>query len=214
MSLSPSALADGLLGLSDLPWPVWLLALAALLMLNARAGLPRSRRDLRLRGLGFGLFLLAAVLSLGRVLAAAWPWPVGSALLGALLAPMAAGWALRRGRWGLALLLGLSFPLFLLVSLTAVFGLVLNLQAVNSSLLLLAAVLSVWGAAVTWRTPRPAQGPAWTGVWQFGRGGFGGVGPAGRRRPVAPDDVVDIEARDVDAPPAPRLPGADHDPPR
>ncbi|MBN8487917.1 MAG: hypothetical protein J0M20_09380, partial [Burkholderiales bacterium] len=60
-SLSSTLIALGTPGVFG-----WLLLLIALLWLNTRAGLPRARRDLQLRGGGFALFLIAAVLGLGQ----------------------------------------------------------------------------------------------------------------------------------------------------
>lgn len=192
------ALGTALAGLGELSFVGWLLLGGALLWLNARAGLPRAGRDLRWRGAGFALFILAAVLGLGRGLVAAWPWPPQTALLGAALAPLLAGALLRRGHLGLGVLAGLAFPFLLLITLTAFFGLWLNLAMLGGAVLALALGLSLAGALLTWRSPRPAVPPFGAG-FNFRRGGFG-AGPA------ADAEVVDVEARDVDAPPPPSLP--------
>jgi hypothetical protein len=210
-------LGRALAGLGELSFLGWLFLGFALLWLNARAGMPRAARDLRWRGLGFVLFLGAAVLDLGRGLVGAWPWPPQGALLGAALAPLLAGALLRRGRLGWAVLVGLSVPLFLLIALTAFFGLWLNLAMCVGGVLALALGLSVAGAVLTWRTPKPAQ-PAFGGFGGFAGfpGGFGGRFHFGTGRPgaaAAADDVVDVEARTVDEPPPPALPRRD-EPPR
>lgn len=193
-------LLAALQGLGSLGFVGWLFLGLALLWLNTRAGLPRSRRDLQLRGGGFALFLVAAVLGLGQGLAALWPWPPQAALLCAAAAPLLAGWLLANGRWGWGLLLGLSFPFFLLIALTAFVGQWLDLRVLGGGLLALALVASVVGALLTWRTPVPA---APTFNFRFQRG----FGPGfGRPRPANDDDVVDVEARDVDEPPPPSLP--------
>lgn len=199
-------LAAALRGLGEPGFLGWLFLGLALLWLNARAGLPRAARDLRWRGIGFALFLLAAVLGLGRGLAAAWPWPPQAALLCAALAPLLAGALVRRRRLGWALLAGLSFPFFLLISLTALFGLWLDLAVVAGAVLALALALSVAGAVLTWRTPKPVQPvfggfAGFPGGFRFGAGGFAPRGPG-----AAHDDVVDVEARTVDEPAPPALP--------
>ena len=197
-------ITQGLVGLGALPFWAWLLLGLGLLWANARVGLPRAGRDLRWRGAGLLLFTLAAVLALGQGLTGAWPWPPQVALLCALAAPLAAGWALRRGRLLLSVLLGLSFPFFLLIALTAFFGLWLNLNLLGGVLLLAALAFSAAGLLLTHRTPMPAQ-PAWAGFqrgFRFGPGGFRQPGgPSG-----ADGDVVDVEARTVDEPTRPQLP--------
>ena len=210
-----TSLHTGLAGLGEPSVLGWLVFGAGLLWLNVRSGLPRARRDLQLRGLGVVLFVLAAVLDLGRGLVAAWPWPwpPQTALLGTLVAPLAAGWLLRRGRWGLAALAGLSFPLLALITVTAFFGLWLDLALVGGAVLAVAWVLSVAGALLTWRTPKSADSPFGAfgnlgGAFVFGPGGFRRAGP-GRARAASNDDIVDVEARDIDAPPPPSLPRRD-----
>jgi len=111
-----------------------------------------------------------------------------------------AGWLLANGRWGWGALLAFSFPFFLLIALTAFVGQWLDLRVLGGGLLALALIASVAGALLTWRTPVPAA-PAFNFHFQRGFGpGFG------RPRPANDDNVVDVEARDVDAPPPPSLP--------
>lgn len=196
-------LLAALQGLGSLGFFGWFFLGLALLWLNARAGLPRARRDLQLRGGGFALFLVAAVLGLGQGLVALWPWPPQAALLCAAAAPLLAGWLLANGRWGWGLLLGFSFPFFLLIALTAFVGQWLDLRVLGGGLLALALLASGVGALLTWRLPRP-EVPPFATHFQFRRG-FGGPG-FGRRGPANDDDVVDVQARDIDEPPPPALP--------
>ncbi|MBN8489634.1 MAG: hypothetical protein J0M20_18125, partial [Burkholderiales bacterium] len=113
------------------------------------------------------------------------------------------GWLLANGRWGWGLLLALSFPFFVLIALTAFFGQWLDLRLLGGGLLALALLASVVGALLTWRLPRP-EVPPFATHFQFRRG-FGGPG-FGRRGPANDDDVVDVQARDIDEPPPPALP--------
>lgn len=201
--MSGATLSGLLIGLGSPGLFGWLLLLIALLWLNTRAGLPRARRDLQLRGGGFALFLMAAVLGLGQGLAALWPWPPQAALLCAAAAPLLAGWLLAKGRWGWGLLLAFSFPFFVLIALTAFFGQWLDLRLIGGGLLALALLASLAGALLTWRLPRP-EVPPFATHFQFRRG-FGGPG-FGRRGPANDDNVVDVQARDIDEPPPPALP--------
>jgi hypothetical protein len=202
------SLHQGLARLGEPTLLGWMLLGVGLIWLQSRAGLPRSRRDLQWRGAGLALFMLAAVLDLGRGLEAAWPWPPVTALWCALGVPWVAGWLWRRGRWGLAVILGLSVPFWLLITVTAFFGMWLDLHLVGGVLLALALVASGVGAALTWRTPRPVDSPfgmfGRAGGFPFGPGGFRGTGP-GRPGSASHDDIVDVEARTVDEAPLPAL---------
>lgn len=200
-TLPATMLLDALRWLGTLGVFGWLGAGVLLVWLNTRVGLPRARRDLQWRGLGLLLLGCAAVLSLGQGLVALWPWPPQAALLCAVLAPLLAGWLLAQGRWGWALLAGLSLPFFVLIALTALFGLWLDLPLVGGVLLALAALASAVGLLMSWRSPRPAASP-WAAQFPFGRGAAGRF----RRGPAPDDQVVDVEARDVDEPPPPALP--------
>lgn len=202
-----TTLTSGLAALGQPTVLGWILIGVGLVWLNSRAGLPRSRRDLQWRAAGFGLFLLAWVLDVGRGLVSAWPWPPQSALLCALIAPVAAGWLFRQGRWLLAFWAGLSVPFFALITLTAFFGMWLDLALIGGALLALALGGSVIGVVLTRRTPKSANSPFGVfgnlgGGFSFGPGGFRRTGP-GRPGAASNDDVVDVEARTVEsAPPA------------
>lgn len=193
-------------GLAALGQPTalgWILIGVGLVWLNSRAGLPRSRRDLQWRAAGGLLFLLALVLDMGRGLVSAWPWPPQAALLGALIAPTAAGWLFSRGRWLLAFWVGLSVPFFVLITLTAFFDLWLDLALVGGAILALSGVASLVGAVWTRRTPPPVGSPFVFGQpgggFGFGAGGVRWPAPgSGARGATSADDVVDVEARTVD----------------
>ncbi len=198
-----TTLTSGLAALGQPTVLGWILIGVGLVWLNTRAGLPRSRRDLQWRAAGFGLFLLALVLDVGRGLVSAWPWPPQSALLCALIAPVAAGWLFRQGRLLLAFWVGLSFPFFALITLTAFFGMWLNLALLGGAILALGLLASVAGAVLTLRTPKPVGSPfvfGNLGGFGFGTGGFPRPGGAGHGA-ASNDDVVDVEARTVEEAP-------------
>lgn len=188
---------EGLASLSDMHFFWWLVWLVGFVWLNIRSGMPQSSRALKLRGLGFALFVFAAVLGFGRELVGIYPGPKASAFIGVVMAPVAMVAAARRGWWGLSMLSLISWPLFGLVAATAFFGLLLDLRLVGSLLLLTALGLSLWGCFFT--KPDPA---AAAGGFAFGgstRGGFRG-GFAWQRPGPGPVDseVVDVDARAVE----------------
>lgn len=186
---------SGLAQLSDMHFVWWLVWLAAFFWINARTGLPHSALALKLRGAGFALFIFAAVLSFGRELVGIYPGPKATAVIGVALAPVLMAFAARKGWWGVMMLALISWPLFGLVALTAFFGLLLDLRAINSILLLMALGLTVWGCFFTKPDPAAAGGFA----FGTGKGGFRG-GFAWQRPGPGPVDseVVDVDARTVE----------------
>ena len=186
---------SGLAQLSDMHFVWWLVWLAAFFWVNARTGLPHSALALKLRGAGFALFIFAAVLSFGRELVGIYPGPKATAVIGVALAPVLMAFAARKGWWGVMMLALISWPLFGLVALTAFFGLLLDLRAINSILLLMALGLTVWGCFFTKPDPAATDGFA----FGTGKGGFRG-GFAWQRPGPGPVDseVVDVDARTVE----------------